>query len=37
MASVGQIDVFISYTGRDRAWAVWLDYVLREAGYTTRH
>lgn len=28
-------DFFISYTGRDVAWAKWLDWVLREAGYST--
>lgn len=30
------LDVFISYAGRDKQWAVWLDFVLREAGYATR-
>lgn len=29
-------DVFISYPGRDKQWAVWLDFVLRDAGYATR-
>lgn len=28
-------DFFISYTDRDVAWAKWLDFVLREAGYST--
>jgi hypothetical protein len=30
-----QPDVFISYTGSDEAWATWLDFLLREAGYKT--
>lgn len=28
-------DFFISYTGHDVAWAVWLDFVLRAEGYST--
>ena len=30
------LDLFISYSGKDRPWAVWLDFVLREAGYSTK-
>jgi hypothetical protein len=30
-----QVDVFISYCGRDSQWARWIDFVLREAGYWT--
>lgn len=26
---------FISYTGKDKAWAEWLAWVIEEAGYTT--
>src|SRR5260370_3708339 len=29
------IDFFISYTGVDRAWAVWIAWQLEAAGYTT--
>jgi hypothetical protein len=32
---MAELDLFISYTGKDRPWAVWLDFVLREAGYHT--
>jgi hypothetical protein len=35
MGSPDKVDVFISYTGRDRTWAIWLDFILREADYTT--
>ena len=28
-------DFFISYTQADRAWAEWIDFVLRAAGYST--
>ena len=28
-------DFFISYTGKDRAWAEWIAWVLEEAGYGT--
>ena len=31
-----RIDVFISYTAADWSWANWIDFVLREAGYTTK-
>ncbi len=30
-----QVDVFISYCGRDSQWARWIDFVLREVGYRT--
>ncbi|HTV17384.1 MAG TPA: TIR domain-containing protein, partial [Polyangiaceae bacterium] len=30
------LDCFISYTSADVAWAQWADWVLREAGYSTR-
>jgi hypothetical protein len=36
MGSAERVDVFISYTGRDWGWASWLDFILREAGYTTK-
>jgi tetratricopeptide (TPR) repeat protein len=36
MGNAGLADVFISYTGRDWGWASWLDFILREAGYTTK-
>ena len=26
---------FISYTGRDRAWAEWIAWILEEEGYST--
>jgi hypothetical protein len=35
MASAVQRDVFISYAGVDWNSAAWLDWVLREAGYST--
>jgi len=35
-ARSASIDLFISYTGQDRRWAVWLDFMLREAGYATK-
>jgi hypothetical protein len=28
-------DFFISYTGQDRSWAVWIAWQLEEAGYST--
>ncbi|WP_250285258.1 MULTISPECIES: FxSxx-COOH system tetratricopeptide repeat protein [unclassified Frankia] len=28
-------DFFVSYTGRDRAWAEWIAWALEAAGYTT--
>src|SRR4051812_42267517 len=28
-------DFFISYTGPDRPWAEWVDYRLKQAGYST--
>ncbi|MGZ5398202.1 MAG: toll/interleukin-1 receptor domain-containing protein, partial [Mycobacterium sp.] len=31
----GAIDFFVSHAGSDREWAVWLDAVLRDAGYST--
>ena len=31
-----QKDFFISYTQADRAWAEWIDFVLRAAGHMTR-
>ncbi len=37
MGNAGLADVFISYTGRDRGWATWLDFILREARYIARH
>ena len=36
MGNAELADVFISYTGRDWGGASWLDFVLREAGYTTK-
>jgi hypothetical protein len=30
------LDLIISYSGKNRPWAVWLDFVLRKAGYSTR-
>jgi tetratricopeptide (TPR) repeat protein len=30
-----QVDIFISFCGRDSQWARWIDFVLREAGYKT--
>lgn len=30
-----KIDFFISYTGSDLAWAEWVDYCLKQAGYST--
>jgi tetratricopeptide (TPR) repeat protein len=36
MGNAERVDVFISYTGRDWGWASWLDFTLREAGYTTK-
>jgi len=35
MQGSGSIDFFISYTARDWNWASWLDFLLREQGYTT--
>jgi tetratricopeptide (TPR) repeat protein len=29
------LELFTSYSGKDRPWAVWLDFVLREAGHNT--
>lgn len=29
------VDFFISYTGADAAWAKWIDWQLRDAGYST--
>jgi tetratricopeptide (TPR) repeat protein len=34
-AESNSLDVFISYAGGDMQWAVWLDFVLRDAGYAT--
>jgi TIR domain len=31
----GDIDFFISYRGRNTAWAKWIKWVVRGAGYTT--
>jgi hypothetical protein len=31
----GRKDFFISYTGKDRAWAEWIALQLEDAGYTT--
>ena len=31
----GDIDFFISYRGRNTAWAKWVKWVVRNAGYTT--
>ncbi len=28
-------DFFISYNSADRAWAVWIDWLLRDSGYST--
>jgi hypothetical protein len=36
MGALEPVDVFISYTGSDVAWAKWLDFILRAEGYTTR-
>jgi tetratricopeptide (TPR) repeat protein len=36
MGNAERVDVFISYTGRDWGWASWLDFTLREGGYTTK-
>jgi tetratricopeptide (TPR) repeat protein len=35
-AAQAQVDVFISYTDNDSSWAKWVDFILREAGYTTK-
>ena len=35
MAREAKKDFFISYRGVDRRWALWIDCVLKEAGYTT--
>jgi tetratricopeptide (TPR) repeat protein len=32
---VGAVDVFVSYTGADQAWAEWIAEQLEDAGYTT--
>jgi tetratricopeptide (TPR) repeat protein len=32
---VGTVDVFVSYTGADQAWAEWIAEQLEDAGYTT--
>lgn len=32
----GDIDFFISFRGKNAAWAKWIKWVLRSAGYTTR-
>jgi len=31
----GSVDFFISHTSRDWSWASWLDYLLRQKGYST--
>src|SRR5262249_55146226 len=31
---VAGVDFFVSHAGRDRAWAEWVAWQLREAGYT---
>jgi tetratricopeptide (TPR) repeat protein len=31
----GDIDFFISYTGKDQSWAEWIAWQLEEAGHTT--
>ena len=28
-------DFFISYTASDEKWAIWVDFILQEAGYST--
>jgi hypothetical protein len=32
----GSVDFFISYNHADEAWAVWVAWVLEDAGYTTK-
>jgi hypothetical protein len=32
----GSIDFFISYRGEQTPWALWINWVLRSAGYSTR-
>lgn len=35
-AATPTYDFFISYTGKDKAWAVWIAWQLEAAGYTVR-
>ena len=35
LCGMAGLDIFISYSGKDRQWAVWLDGVVREAGHRT--